>query len=142
MEEKPKKPVHLHELETPFRDGRFSTNVVHGNIDHTPLFKLLRRNNYTLAGIRLKFALSPAEIAKIETGRMASIETYWCISQFFCKDFSSLFIVQEGEEQLIPNKRILTSHSYVPSEEVKENKKRILKERAKRKQEAERKKKL
>lgn len=89
-------------------------------IRYYKFFELLKKEHMTLASLRRRLGLFPSEIAKIETNRLPEMMTLFLICKYFRCDLPDLMdVFLEEEDDIFYNKRILTSHSYVPKKPVK-----------------------
>ena len=88
-------------------------------IRYYKLFELLKREHMTLESLRRTLGLYPSEIAKIETNRLPEMMTLFLICKHFRCDLPDLMDAFPGDdEEIFYNKRILTSHSYVPEKPI------------------------
>lgn len=75
----------------------------------------LRERNMTFEGLRIKLALLPSDIVKLQTDRLLDPEPLHMICQFLGCDVPDIMDVLSNEERdIFYSREILESHSYTP----------------------------
>ena len=80
------------------------------------LRSLLAQHHTSLEGVRIQNGIFPSEIMRIETERLPSYLTLVLICrQFRCDIGDILEYFDEEEQDIFYNKRVLETHSYIPT---------------------------
>ena len=84
-------------------------------IRYHKLRAMLRERNMTLEGLRIKLALLPSDMVKIQTDRPLDPLTLHMICEYLQCDIPDIMdFLQNEETEIFYSREILEAHSYTP----------------------------